>query len=227
MRAWYEILYNVFVFVEFYYRGYNKLNKLVVLMVVVATGLLVAAPAVAQVSFEINDTENESGGIETETEFEITGNNNNACAGLQQFGQSGSFTNQQGGLQYDSDSDDFESGGQEGSFAPESEQECEQRVQQAAAASSVKAAPAEKKEEKKVEVKKEEKKVEVKPAEKKEEKKEEVVVKAEAGEKKEEKKEEKKKELPKAGGTGSASLLALGAGALLVGGGLLVRRFVR
>ena len=51
--------------------------------------------------------------------------------------------------------------------------------------------------------------------------------KAEAGEKKEEKKEEKKKELPKSGGTGSASLLALGAGALLVGGGLLARRFVR
>ena len=46
-------------------------------------------------------------------------------------------------------------------------------------------------------------------------------------EKKEEKKEEKKKELPKSGGTGSASLLALGAGALLVSGGLLARRFVR
>lgn len=41
--------------------------------------------------------------------------------------------------------------------------------------------------------------------------------------KKEEKKEEKK-EMPKTGGPGNASLLALGAGALLVGGGLLVRR---
>ena len=56
--------------------------------------------------------------------------------------------------------------------------------------------------------KKEEKKAEAKPAPK------------------EEKKEEKK-ELPKSGGNGSASLLALGAGALLVGGGLLARRFVR
>ena len=46
-------------------------------------------------------------------------------------------------------------------------------------------------------------------------------------EKKEEKKKEEKKELPKTGGSGSASLLALGAGALLVGGGLLARRFVR
>ena len=62
---------------------------------------------------------------------------------------------------------------------------------------------------------------EPKKEEKKEEKKE---VKVEV--KKEEKKEEKK-ELPKTGGTGSASLLALGAGALLVGGGLLARRFVR
>jgi LPXTG-motif cell wall-anchored protein len=35
------------------------------------------------------------------------------------------------------------------------------------------------------------------------------------------------KELPKTGGMGSASLLGLGAGALLVGGGLLSRRFVR
>ncbi len=35
------------------------------------------------------------------------------------------------------------------------------------------------------------------------------------------------KELPKTGGAGSASLLGLGAGALLVGGGLLARRFIR
>ena len=38
---------------------------------------------------------------------------------------------------------------------------------------------------------------------------------------------EEKKELPKTGGNGSASLLGLGAGALLVGGGLLIRRVAR
>ncbi len=38
---------------------------------------------------------------------------------------------------------------------------------------------------------------------------------------------EEKKELPKTGGTGSASLLGLGAGALLIGGGLLARRMMR
>jgi hypothetical protein len=35
------------------------------------------------------------------------------------------------------------------------------------------------------------------------------------------------KALPPTGGAGMASLLGLGAGALLVGGGLLVRRFIR
>jgi LPXTG-motif cell wall-anchored protein len=35
------------------------------------------------------------------------------------------------------------------------------------------------------------------------------------------------KELPKSGGSSAASLFALGAGALLVGGGLLARRIVR
>ena len=36
-----------------------------------------------------------------------------------------------------------------------------------------------------------------------------------------------KAELPKTGGTSAASLFALGTGALLVGGGLLARRFLR
>ncbi|HEX2109765.1 MAG TPA: LPXTG cell wall anchor domain-containing protein, partial [Rubrobacteraceae bacterium] len=35
------------------------------------------------------------------------------------------------------------------------------------------------------------------------------------------------KELPKTGGSGAASLFALGAGALLVAGGLVARRIVR
>ena len=42
----------------------------------------------------------------------------------------------------------------------------------------------------------------------------------------EKKSEEEKKELPKTGGNG-ASLFALGAGALLLAGGLLARRMVR
>src|SRR5215204_4143622 len=98
--------------------------------------LVAAAPVVAQVAFEIGDTENESGGIGTSNEFEIEGNNNSACLGQQQFGNTGNFTNQQGALQYASVVDDLEFGAGELEFAPENETACEQAVQQSAAASS-------------------------------------------------------------------------------------------
>ena len=88
------------------------------------------------VSFDLGDTENESGDIETENSFSIEGNNNNACLGQLQFGQTGNFTNQQGALQFGSDADDIEFEGPEISFAPENETSCEQAVQQSAAASS-------------------------------------------------------------------------------------------
>jgi hypothetical protein len=98
--------------------------------------LVASAPVVAQVGFEVGDTENESGEIETENSFAIEGNNNNACLGQLQFGQTGNFTNQQGALQYGSDADDIEFAGPEIEFAPENETACEQEVQQSAAASS-------------------------------------------------------------------------------------------
>ena len=80
--------------------------------------LVASAPVVAQVAFEIGDTENESGEIETENSFGIEGNNNSACLGQLQFGNTGNFTNQQGTLQYASDADDLEFG--TGEFAPDS-----------------------------------------------------------------------------------------------------------
>ncbi len=88
------------------------------------------------VSFDLGDTENESGDISTENSFAIEGNNNNACLGQLQFGQTGNFTNQQGALQYGSGADDLEFAGGELTFAPENETACEQAVQQSAAASS-------------------------------------------------------------------------------------------
>ena len=111
-------------------------NILLFTVIAMVVALVGAVPALAQVAFEIGDTENESGGIGTSNEFEISGNNNNACLGQEQFGQSGNFTNQQGALQYDSVVDDLGFAGGELEFAPENETACEQEVQQAAAASS-------------------------------------------------------------------------------------------
>ncbi len=113
------------------------MKKLLLMAAMLAVLALIAAPVLAQVGFEISDTENESGEIETENAFEIAGDNNNACLGTLQFGNTGNFTNQQGALQYASDADDLGFAGPGIGFAPESETACEQAVQQSAAASSM------------------------------------------------------------------------------------------
>ncbi len=113
------------------------MKKWMMLAAILALVLVAAAPVLAQVGFEIGDSENESGGIGTENNFEVAGDNNNACLGELQFGQTGNFTNQQGSLQYASEVDDNGFAGPGISFAPENSTACEQAVQQAAAASSL------------------------------------------------------------------------------------------
>jgi hypothetical protein len=115
------------------------MKKLTLLVAILAMVLVAAAPVVAQV-VGFDDQELESGGIETETSLSIEGNNNNQCAGLLQFGQTGNLANQQGTTQYDIGPDaEFEQefAGPEIEFGPENATECEQAVQQSAAASSV------------------------------------------------------------------------------------------
>ncbi|HEX2098449.1 MAG TPA: hypothetical protein VHF46_05270 [Rubrobacteraceae bacterium] len=112
------------------------MKKLMLLVAMLALVLVAAAPVIAQVGNEFDDQELESGEIGTETELVIDGNNNNQCAGLLQFGQTGNFPNQQGTSQYDNPELEQEWEGPEIEFAPENATECEQAVQQAAAASS-------------------------------------------------------------------------------------------
>ncbi len=112
------------------------MKKLMLLAAILAMVMVAAAPVIAQVANEFDDQELESGGIETETSLSIEGNNNNQCAGLLQFGQSGNFANQQGTTQYDNPELEQEFAGPEIEFAPENATECEQAVQQSAAASS-------------------------------------------------------------------------------------------
>ena len=112
------------------------MKKLTLLVAILAIVLVAAAPVIAQ-SVGFDDQEFESGEIGTETELAIDGNNNNQCAGLLQFGQSGNFANQQGTTQYDNPEFEQEFEGPEIEFGPENATECEQAVQQSAAASSV------------------------------------------------------------------------------------------
>ncbi len=201
------------------------MKKLMLLAAALAMALMAAVPAVAQVGQE-NDQEGESG--EVDQSFTVTGSGDgaNQCAALLGGAQSGNSQNQIGVAQSDeADADDveFDEAGSDVTLSPELAEECEQIINQAAAsAAAPKAAPGPAP---KAEAKAQEKEAEAK---KSEAKASSTQAKAE-GKKAEEKKagEEKKKELPKTGGSGTASLFALATGVLLVAGGLLARRIFR
>ncbi len=198
------------------------MRKLMMLAALLAMVLVAAAPALGQVVEEFEIEEAESGDVEPSAEIANKGDSVNQCVGLLQQANSGNVQNIQGVNQYGvKESDDIELTGSNITISPEAALECEQKIEQAAAAGKGEA-KAGKAEAKAGEAKagKAEAKAEAGKAEAK-------AGKAEA--KAEEKKgKEEKKELPKTGGNaGSASLLALGAGALLVGGGLIARRIIR
>ncbi len=113
------------------------MKKLMMLVAILALVLVAAAPVIAQVNAPVfDDQEAESGGIETATEMAIEGNNNSQCLGVLQFGNTGNIQEQQGFTQYDLGEAENELAGPEIEFAPENATECEQAVQQSAAASS-------------------------------------------------------------------------------------------
>ena len=200
------------------------MKKLTMLVATMAMGLLIAAPAIAQVGQE-GEQEGESGEVDQSFTVTGSGSNGNSCAPLQGSAQSGNSQDQGNVVQERSASDDFEFDevGSDIASSGSNSTECIQEVNQAASAAAApkatpppppkaapapppppppapKAAPAP---------------PPPPPAPTKEE------VKAQKAEAK------KAKELPKTGGSGAVPLFALGAGTLLVAGGLLARRLTR
>src|SRR5215216_6027226 len=180
--------------------------------------LIAAAPAFAQVEQE-DEQEGESGEVDQSFEVSGSGSNANQCAPIQGTAQSGNAQGATDLIEANSDTDEFEfeENGSTITTSPSGSTECVQEVNQAAsAAAAPKAAPAPAPAPKAAPAPAPAPKAAPAPppARKAEAKK--------AGAKKAE-----KKQLPKTGGSGVASLFALGAGALLVGGGLLARRFIR
>ena len=112
------------------------MKKIMLIAALLAMVLVAAVPAIAQVSQGVGGAEQESGDVEMEFSVSNSGDNSNQCASALQFGNTGNFANSQGVLQYASEADDFEFSGNEVVFEPSLAQECEQAVQQSAAASS-------------------------------------------------------------------------------------------
>ncbi len=179
------------------------------LAAMVALALVAAAPATAQLGQEFSEEDVESGGVAPEVAIANKGDQVNLCANLLQSAQSGNVQNEQGVLQYQVLPDDIEFEGSTIEVTPELAAECTQVIEQAAAAA---AAP-------KGEAKAAAPKAEAKAG--KAEAKAGGGAEAKAG-------KAEAKALPKTGGVaGVTSLLALGAVALLVAGGLVARRIIR
>jgi LPXTG-motif cell wall-anchored protein len=173
------------------------LRKLMLLAAMLALALVAAAPAIAQVSQGFEAEDVESGGVAPKLTVKGSGSNVNQCAVVLQSGQSGNVQNAQGVVQYKGKVDDVEVEGSAILESPEAAVDCDQLIRQAAAAGPKAEAKAGKAEAK----------AEAAPA----------PAPAPA-----------KAQLPKTGGVaGTASLVGLGLGALLVAGGLLARRILR
>jgi hypothetical protein len=96
--------------------------------------LLVAIPAIAQVSEEFEQEIGDTGNVTLNTNVTSSGNNSNQCVAPLQFGNTGNIQNAQGFLQYNSTADDIEFSGSSFTFTPSLTNTCKQQVQQAAAA---------------------------------------------------------------------------------------------
>jgi hypothetical protein len=179
------------------------------LAAMVALALVAAAPAVAQVSQEAEQEDVESGGVEPAVEIANKGNQLNLCAAVLQQAQSGNVQNVQGTSQYEVGLDEIEFEGSTITITPELASECTQVIEQAAAAAAApaKAAPP--------------------PPPKAEAKAGKAEAKAEAPKAEAKAGKAEAKALPPTGGVGVAPLLAVGAVALLVAGGLVARRIIR
>ena len=111
------------------------MKKFILLAAILALAVALAVPAVAQVSGGGgNSAESDEVGMEFEVANE--GDYASQCVPALQFGNTGNFNNAPNFTQYASESDDFEPGGIEFAFEPETDVNCESAVQQSSAASS-------------------------------------------------------------------------------------------
>ena len=110
------------------------MRKLIVLGAMLAMMLVVAAPAVAQVGQGFSERRITSGKASPSVRISNTGDNANICAPIQQVVNTGNVANEQGITAYESRLDDVDFEGSDITLEPSETVECTQTIEQAAAA---------------------------------------------------------------------------------------------
>jgi hypothetical protein len=110
------------------------LKKLMMVAAILALALVVAAPAIAQVTNAVGQ-ESETGTVNDTFTATQSGNNSSQCVRPLQFGNTGPLQNGQAILQYAGSSGDLSEGGSTFTFSPSLTGNCTQAVQQSSAAS--------------------------------------------------------------------------------------------
>jgi LPXTG-motif cell wall-anchored protein len=176
------------------------LKKLMLMGAMLAAVLVAAAPALAQVSQPFSERRITSGTASPKTEISNKGDNVNLCPTSQQAAQTGNVANEQGVNQYRTKTDDIDFSGSEISLTPDATGTCTQTIEQKTAPPPAPPPPSPPPPSPPPSP--------TPPSP--------PPAPAVVG------------QLPATGGiAGSASLLGLGAGILLVAGGLIARRIIR
>src|ERR671933_1182206 len=110
------------------------MRKWIDLGAMLAMMLVVAAPAVAQVGQGFSERRITSGKASPSTRISNTGDNVNICAPIQQVVNTGNVANEQGITAYESRLDDVDFEGSDITLEPSETVECTQSIEQAAAA---------------------------------------------------------------------------------------------
>ncbi len=110
-------------------------KKLIMLAAILALALVVAVPAMAQLSSEL---EQETASDDVAIGFDVSNKGDFAsqCTPALQVGNTGNFDNASSFVQYDGTADDFEPGGIEFGIGGSNSVECPSTIQQSSAASS-------------------------------------------------------------------------------------------
>ena len=110
------------------------MKKLMLLGAMLAVVLVAAAPAIAQVAQGFSESSDKSGTASPSTKISNSGNNVDLCPTVQQVAQTGNVLNEQGVVQYKTDTDDISFSGSEITVTPSETATCTQTIEQAAAA---------------------------------------------------------------------------------------------